>query len=224
MRKDEPALKNPNQIAAEVAEVYYIEKDAAIELKDLRADFFLAASLEAQGQTLARKTVAVPDTIEPEDSKAYVEQYNAGWRILEQDKKGRFVIEEDPDFIGYVSVIPVGNGVADSKGKVHPGYVVTKTIRSGTTMFDEERLAQDDEELWEEVMTFRNWDRMVEIGKGFGLNVHEVRDWLIQIEWQRELKPESEIDPGNVPLIQVYFYEGPKTIALNVRYAKDEDL
>jgi hypothetical protein len=134
------------------------------------------------------------------------------------------LIEEDPAFKGHVEVInlppweiPAPTAKQpDRRQKVY-GYVVTKTIRSGSALLDDERMQAVDPELYESVTTWPAW-------------VKTVREYASKTAFEKILKavqPErvlrEDLSPEEFEQVKVYAYEGPKSVALNVRYAgKDE--
>jgi hypothetical protein len=224
--KQEPAIRNTQEIGSELGEIYYIEKDAADELKDLRLEFFLAAKVAKELEPLARKAVAVPEGLDPEDAITRVLKYNSGYRLVkDQDTDGdKLVLEEDPDFIPHEIVIQVDGGVIDSKGKEHPGYVITKSIRSGSTLLDDERLRKEDPDLWEEVTEIPNYENLYALLAAAGVDEADIDALIVNSEIERvPIHPDKLTRSQNAALSE-YIYEGTKKQALLVRYAKDDEL
>lgn len=223
--QNEPALAAPIEVARNLAEVYFIEKEAKEEKDALRLDFFLVAALARKDTTLAQKTVAVPETVADEDARAYVEQYNSGWLIVDEKSSHQFIIEQDPDLLAYEISIPVEGGVIDSKGKEHPGYTVIKEVRSGSPMFDDERLAIDDPDLYHRATQLQNEDGLRTLGGTMGLSDAKLDKWLDSItDWPRVPRHPDDLSDEDAEAVKQYAFEGPKTKALRVRYAKDEEL
>lgn len=222
--KREPEPDKPRslpEVAEEVGGVYYVKKDASDDLEKLRKEFFTVAALEKASEGLAQKVAEAPESIaDPDEARAFVERYHTGWRVIEDkdvDAPYVFLIEEDPDYKGHSIVIPIDGGVIDSKGKEHPGYVVTKTIRSGTILLDDERLLQDDPELYQEVT---EPDPTI---YGFVTKFMANNPGIITRIPRVPKNPDALTDEQS-EAIRPYLYEDAKTLALNVRYAKEEEL
>lgn len=216
-----------SDIALDIGEVHFIEKDAKDEKAKLREEFFLGAALENQVSTLAHKTATVPDSIRAEsEARAFVEQYNSGWRIIEGVEKDNgwvFTIEEDPMYKPYHIVVEVED-LLDSNGKPHPGYVVSKTIVSGGVMLDTERLKIDNHALYEEVTTFENYDILANMLYHANVDVEDINARLAQAGIPLVAKNPDDLTPEQNEAIKPYSYEGPKSLRLNVNYAKEEEL
>lgn len=224
--KQEPAVRNTQEIGSELGEIYYIHKDAGDELKDLRLEFFVAAKVAKELEPLARKTVAVPEGLDPDDARAYALKYNSGYRVVEDqdDETDKLVLEEDPDLIPHTIVIAVDGGVVDSDGKEHPGYVVTKTIRSGAQLLDDERLREEDPDLWEDVTEIPNYEYLYALLVQAGVDEEDVDTQIANSGIERVPIHPDKLSRKQMAEVADYLYEGAKTKALNVRYAKEEEL
>lgn len=234
--------RDPTTVATELGEVYYIRLDAETEQKELRNEYFEAATVAQSSEALAQKTVVLPYPMGLEEAFAFAEKYNSGWRVVKSTIVGgeveKVVLEEDPNFKGHSEIIlvpPRGDddpgGVWDFKGQWHPGYVVTKTVRAGSALIDDERLCEEEPTLWEAITEYPNFDLYWEIARESTpeeeMEDKELYDWLVSIFRMRGLDPVLT-DPKTwtveeADAIRPYAYEGPKTLALNVRYAKDDE-
>lgn len=209
--------KTPSEIAPDLAEVYWIWKDAEAEKEVLRKKFFDAVT--AAQTNLARKTVRVdPRITDPEEARAYAEQYNSGWKVdglrVTEDGHHAAVIEEDPSLKGGTVVVPLDEPVEDRKGKEHPGYVVTKTIVGGSVLVDADRMQEWSPFEYEALTQF----------KGFGPDQQlaaSVYNWLLEQDWPREIR--GDLKDWEVELLKPFSYEGPRSAKLNVRYAKPDE-
>jgi hypothetical protein len=235
MPKIETPPREPYDVATDLGEVYYLRLDAETEQKELRGEFFKASTLAAEAQGLAQKTVQIPEGMDSSQAEAYALRYNSGWRLVERytgdDEVTKLIIEEDPEFKQHSEVILVEDGVLDAKGKSHPGYVVTKTVRSGSALIDDERMREEEPGLWEAITEYPNFDLYWEIARESTpedeMTDDELAEWLISILKIRGVEPQLT-DPSTWPEEEIeavarYTYEGPKTLALNVRYAKDDE-
>jgi hypothetical protein len=182
-----------NEIASEVGHAHAQQAEAKTSLEKGRKAFFSKLTSKHRASARAKKTIIVPqpDLIKAEEMVA---KYYPGWSIIsarptsDNPQRYRFMLEEDPEFIGD----QVTTGRPDN-----PGFVVTRTIRSGTTLIDLDRMKVEKPELYEQV-TFVP-------------------------EPERQAKPESELTPKQIEAIRPYIYEDKRTVALNVRKAKPED-
>lgn len=219
---EEPETRTTQEIAEELGEVYFIEKEAKDELGEYRKEFFLAATLEQAAGPLAQKTWQVVGGDES-NAREVAQRYNPGWLIVEvQPNKNGFgvVLEEDPNFKGYQIVVAIP--------KTESGYKVTKTIRSGSVVVDDERLSFEDPELWDEVTEWPYYETIRNLLHNNNVDYDEVDArlavWYAQSEFKRRLKPLESLSVEQTKRIQPYLYETPKTIALNVAMAKKGEL
>lgn len=214
-------IKDIEELAREVGEVYYIQKDAKSELESLRKDYFvLAATMAALEGPLAQQTVAVPDTItDPDKAEAYVELYYTGWKIVDHaDHNGvlSFVIEEDPDLKPWQIVVPVDGGVIDLKGNEHPGYVISKSIVSGSATLDDERLREEQPDLYDSITEWQNWETLKALG---------VSEKKLEAQgWPRRIKTPDEWTAEEEAALREYVYESKRSARLLVRFAKEEEI
>lgn len=179
-----------DELAEEVGHCHAESGILKTELEKLRKRFFAALSNKHKAVDRPMKTVYTEET-DPIKAEEFVLQYHPGWKITDNRPAGKgrkFILEQDPDLIGDTVV----TGDPET-----PGYVVTRTIRSGTTMIDLDRLKVEQPELYNDVTE------------------------LPQVE--RQPKEEKDLTPQQINQIRPYIYEAKKSVALNVRKAKPED-
>lgn len=206
-------IKMPKEVAPILGEVYWEWKDAEAAKEVLRKQFFDACTDAALEKGLAQKTVIVPDDIVGTIGIAeYTERYNSGWVAISVSGS-KVLIEEDPALKGASEVVLCV--AVDRKGKEHPGFVITKTIVSGSVMVDTERMIQLDPDLYDSVT---QW-------KGFPfIDSHSdptLDDRLEELNWEREIR--GDLSDSQIEFIKPYTYEGPRSAKLNVRYAKPDE-
>jgi hypothetical protein len=217
--------KTVEDIAPILGEIYYIRKDAEDEQKILRTDFFLAAAIENASKKLARKTVVTPASVQTsEEASAYAELYYTGWKIVENDDVRKVIIEEDPDFLPYSIVVPIDGGVIDAKGKEHPGYVITKSIVSGSAMLDIDRLQIEDPELYEQVTYVPLIEQAIAVYGEGNRYVEDLQALVADLNLPRLPKNPDLLTDEQAARIKQYSYESPKTKKLLVRFAKEDEL
>lgn len=229
MSKLEPAVRSPTEVATELGETYFYWKEAESLKEDYRKEFFGSVTRTFDTEKLARKTVVIPDDLKTDDERlAYVLRYNSGWRLVDDEgqlDKGVALIEEDPNLKAWDEIIILDKPVTDTKGKQHPGYVVTKTIVAGSALLDDERLKKLDPDFYNEVTEWRNHDTLADMLYNSGVDVDEVEStldtWLGNVGWDRVIR--QDLDAEQKETIKEYSYEGPKQVRLNVRYAKDDE-
>ena len=213
-------------IGTVLGEVYFIEKDAKDELSKLRLDFFQAAAASFTPKELARKTVQIPEDIDADGADAYVEKYFPGYRFV-SNKDRSYLIEDDPDFKPYTLVIPLDPWtvmVKDEEVEVF-GYVIIKEVRSGTPQIDDARMKLADPGLYDAVTRPQGYDWIFAMLSDFSVEAREVDDMIQQrlpSDWPVELR--DDLTPEEVEEIRPYTYEGKKTLALKVRYAKESEV
>lgn len=206
----EQSEKSLIETANTLGEVYFIRKDAEDEQKELRDEFFRKTTLEIKSENLAQKTVKIPESIAADKAEIFVLQYNPGWIII-TNQDDNFIIEEDPDYKQFSIVT-----------ETNPAYVVTKTIRLGTTMLDLERLKLDDSQLYWRVTKYNSrYEILFEYDP-------KSKDRIVKFLQDREdlrvIKNPDDLSSEDLEALGPYTFEGPKTKALNVRKAKPEEI
>lgn len=229
----EPEAPDLDSIAADLGEVYFIEKDAKSERERLRGEFFKAATATFTPERLAQKTVVPPSDIQAqgEDSaRAYAAQYNPGWTVIEveeNDKGGMWaiLIREDPDYKPYQDVVEIEGGVTDRKGVNHPGYVVSRSISTGSPMLDTERLQAVDFDLYLRATVIENYDLLSQLLYQAGVGNEYIDKRLNESNLPRVPLPPDSLSAEDAEAIREFSFEGPKpTPKLLIRYAKEEEV
>lgn len=202
-------IKTPKEVAPILGEVYWYWKDAEAEKEVLRKQFFDACTEAARKSGLAQRTAIVPDDIVGTTNiSEYAERYNPGWLVISIDGS-KVLIEEDPSLKGITEVVLMD--MLDRNGKKQPGVVVTKTIVSGSVMVDTERMIAIDPDLYADVTMW----------KGLPIDDLAIDDYLEEIGWPREIRP--DLSDSQIESIKEYTYEGRRSAKLNVRYAKPDE-
>ncbi len=178
--------------------------EVAREIHELIQDLLQSFAEES----LAKKTVEVPED-QLADPEGFATRYNTGWRVVEV-KENKVVIQEDPEFNPFVWVHKFDTPI---DGKY--GYVVTKSITSGSMVLDDERLTVLDPGFYEEITQWKYPELANAAGGG--------DEWLDAIGWPRELKPLEDLTKHQFAEVQQYLYELPKSAKLLVRYAKADE-
>jgi hypothetical protein len=216
-------------IAYEIGEVYFIEKDAKDEKERLKSVLFQAITDAFASEELAQKTVQVPEDIPAAEADAFVLKYHPGWRLVEGAElrsTDTVLIEEDPAFKQDAIIVEVKGGVPDHKDpkKTHPGYKVTKTVRSGSAMLDEERLKKVNRGLYDAIMEPQGISWIADMLYHQNVDSDDIQDVLdewIPENWPLTLR--EDLNDEERSEMAEFTYEGPKSLALNVTYAKKTD-
>jgi hypothetical protein len=220
-------------IAGSLGEVYFIKKDAEKELGDLRTQLFDSVTASFDESSLAQKRWYVANergdgTLQ--GSKDYAVKFNSGWEAIEGREDGpgyEILLREDPA-LKQKSIVVESDGVVDSKGKTHPGYVVTKTVRKGSDLVNIETMEVEDEDLFWDITEWpKETVRIVEIlfDDQYALDAYLMeRVYIYTPQYGRVLKDPSELTSAEIEKLKEYVYEGPKQLALNVRYAKPDEI
>lgn len=216
--------KDPTMIAEVLGEVYFIEKETAIEKNQLKDEFFKAIAASIKTESLATKVATAPKSCTTMDSAlGYFKQYHPGWIASITENKGKFsaTLQEDPDFIQESILVLVS--VTDIDGKEHPGYVVTKEVRSGTAMLDIDRLKAEDLDLYYAITEIEHYILIADIFWDFDIPPEDFEEPIKQAGLPRVLKNPDELTDEQQAAIMPYSFEGPRVKALRVRYAKDDE-
>lgn len=152
---DEETPRTIQEVTAEFGITYDVSKLSETDLKAIKAEFYRLLDEEVAAEKLAHKNVSVPHSVDPDE---WLAKFYPGWRFVDEEKKiGKVVIEEDPSFKKRTYV------------NKEDGRVYGRTIKEGNPQLDDERLREDDPELWERithVQETRVLDDMDEISKG----------------------------------------------------------
>lgn len=203
-----PEPKTIEQIVGDLGDTYFIREDAEKLQKTLRSEFFDAAALSQEDASLATKTWVAPEGVS--DPEGLAAKYNPGWLIANKQDgaENHLLLVEDPDFKEVVITADGGDG----------RYTITKQIRSGSTLVDDERMIEEDPDLWDQVSyipgvdILSNWipeKYLDQVAHDIGL--------------KRQLRNPDDLTPEEVESIKPYVYEGKKVKALIVKLAKDEE-
>jgi hypothetical protein len=204
-----------NEICDDLCDAYFIKKDAEKEQAQLRVEFFDKATEENASQPLAQK-VYFSDTNDPEQ----VQKYNSGWRILDTKKaKGgwKFSLEEDPAFKEYVYIVRHGGSF---------GYHIKRSIVSGSLVLDDERLRDEQPELWHNITEQPLHSILVNLATECGVDDPDqvATDFAGENSLPRIPLPLEGLDDELRHKIKPYLYEAPPTPKLLIRKAKKEEL
>jgi hypothetical protein len=110
------------EVTAEFGEIYRAVKGTKGTdgweklLKDAQKAFFEAATEKLKSETLARKTVTLPEGAKADE---YVRKYHPGFRLVDQ-KKNRVILEEDPATKDFVYINPIDQMVY-RRSRTQPG-------------------------------------------------------------------------------------------------------
>lgn len=222
-------MSDLDTLVRELGEVYFIRKEADDEQKKYRNEFFEAATEATKEEVLARLVVQTPQDITSEaEARAYAERYYPGYVAGEvTHKKGSgwsVSIEEDPALKTFEYAVEVEGGIEDAKGNTHPGYRIVRTSRAGSAVLDDERLREKDPDLWNEITTIENYDLIEDLLYQGNVDRDDIDALIDSSGLPRVLKPIEDLEPEDVEKIKPYMHEGPRSVALNVYYAKEEEL
>lgn len=225
-----------NLITKEFGLEYSAAKSSDKKMKQLQREFFDAATEMLSQQSLARKTVEVPEGANAE----WLEQHYPGWKVVSSLRPGKepdiweAVLEEDPAKLAFTYVNPDDH------------MVYARTTAQGTPMLDDERLRDEDPELWEQISDYPEpWFGLVRdaMKEAFtaganidhGLNrvdsLYEINsrglvaNFLRDRGIERVLKPIDELTDEQLQALQDYLVPAPVTVRLvPPRKAKQEEL
>lgn len=181
-----------SQITKDLGSAHQSSKELEQELKNCRSKFFEAVNEQIlSSETLARQTITVPEDMEPE---AYIKHFHPGWRMVDPGSKEHmrtqtpYIIEEDPSFKKFVYV------------NHDDGNVYRRNVSQAGPSLDNERLEEEDPELWKRIS-------------------------MSKVQRVRVLKDMEEISNKDLAAMQEYFVPGPMTVKLDApRKAKPDEL
>lgn len=212
-------MRTPEEIVSELAPAYQEWKDGEKTKNTLKVEFFDAITdyLQAEGGQ-ADQLVSVHATT-AEEAVEFAEKHYPAWIAVDQRKGDgedhwEVILEERPEYQAFTIE--------------HDGRVWGRQVAEGATMLDDERLQEEDPELWKAVTAYPHQSLLEDIAYEAGMSPkdHEFEmegftGFDGYIEWQckrhgleRSIKPLDEIDENLVPRLKEYMYPGPPTIKL----------
>lgn len=217
MKKTKEPEETIEDITSDFGFAYKEAKVTAKVKDDLQKRFFQAATAELEKTSLAQKVVEFDNTkYTPLD---WVATYHPGWRFAELHQGGDnlILIEENPALLPYIYV--------NKRDKI----VYARTTSSGSPQLDDERLRQDDPDLWNEISQWPEpWLSLVTNAfKSLNiLNPEEQAQIFLQDQGvQRTLKPIESLDDDQLVSLQEYLVPAPIAVRLvPPRLAKEDEL
>jgi hypothetical protein len=203
-----PEPKQIEEIVGDLGDTYFIREDAEKLQKTLRSEFFDAATLSQEDASLATKTWIAPKGVS--DPEGLATKYNPGWLIANRQdgEENHLLLVEDPDFKEVTVTSEGDNG----------RYTITKQIRSGSDLIDDDRMIEEDPDLWDQVSYYPALDFLRQ-----WVPEEDLERAAIGIGLSRQLKNPDDLTPEEIESIKPYAYEGKKVKALIVKLAKDEE-
>lgn len=178
-----------NAVTEQLAKAYDSWKSGEKAKNKLRDEFFEAVLAEVESRSRAEKYASVSAKNEA-DARDKLNKQHPTWEIEEirqNENQWEAVLVENPKYVAFTYV------------NKDLGLVFQKQVSAGSIYIDDERLAEEDPELYEQVTYIP--------------------------EPQRELKQLETLPPDVLAKLTDYIYEGKPTIKLSApRKAKDEEL
>lgn len=185
--------KSLKTITKQLASRHKRKNKAESDLKKSRGEFFERATEQCVDETLARKTIRLVAD-DQAMVEAHIEREYPGWVIIQT----RETDPEDGDVSAAWEAIIEEDATLKPYKYVNPelGLVFERQIRQGSVMLDDERLKEEQPELYEKIT-----------------------------EETRVVKDFDTLDEDTVAAVQPYVYRGKPTVALPApRKAKEEEL
>lgn len=208
-------------VATRLGKSYLAWKANEAKKEANRKDFFALAT-EAMSETeLAEDIVEVRA---PDESKARdrVKQKYPAWiveAVQEHPKReGWFevIISENPELLPFV---------------YEAGFKIKRSVSKGSPFIDDERLREEDPELWEEVTVLPYKGLLEELLYNSGVDHREFeeeyegqepywqRDWVKKVledhGLRRQLRSLDDLDSETLARLQEYIYEGRPSVKLS---------
>lgn len=162
----------------------------------------------------------INEVVQPEE-KLYVfhgpEDQDDAWAIIEQRNPGWTVQAIRPCEGGYEAILESDPTLTPfSFDNPEDGMTYGRQVQAGATLLDDERLLQDDPELWVKVTEVPNADTIKEVMYECGVD-HTELDGRLDLLWphtQRVLRNFEELDPDTLAALAPYIYEGKPVVKL----------
>jgi hypothetical protein len=204
-------MRNPEEIITELAPAYNEWKGGEKSKNKLKTEFFEAITEHlAEAAEPAEDLLTVHGYADEEQAITEVEKQRPGWKVdavrplPDTTHSWEVIVVEDPAFMPFTIE--------------YEGQVWGRQIAEGSTMLDDERLAEEDPELWKAVSAYPMQSFVEDLAYEAGTDHREVEAY-VEKKYQeagmsRSLKSMDEIDDELLPRLQEYTYVGPPTIKL----------
>lgn len=203
-------VRDPESVVKDLAPAYFTLKKSEKDKDKYRKEFFAAITKWVkENEDLAERIVEVEAPHE-DAAIGYVEKYYPQWMFEE--------IRHHPEKDGWYEVIILENP------EYHP-YTITfdgkewgRQVASGSTLIDDDRIVEEDPNLWLEITEIRERDLVTTLIKGMGLEPDHYKDLFEDLVGDgvlhRGLRPLESLDETVLARLQKYLYEGKPVVKL----------
>lgn len=196
-----------DEILDELDDAYGKWKGGEKSKNKLKEEFFEMAISALKEETKAERVAQVKAKDEFEARALFAKQYPT-WDLT--------VVRENPDKDGYYEAILTENPFYKEFSIEHNGKVFRRQVVSGSNLLDDERLKEEDRDLWEDVTEWPQEgflrDILAQTSVDLG-DLYDVIDGIAEKHGvERVLKDLDSLDPYTLAALQKYMYEGPPTI------------
>lgn len=203
-------IRTPEEIIAELAPAYTEWKSGEKGKEKFKKEFFTAVTeyLKEEGnQAEELVSLEAPDE---ETALRYVEQRYPAWLVDD--------IRDHPTESGSYEVIIVENPEYQPFTIEFDGKVWGRQVAAGATMLDNERLEEENPELWKSVTTYPWLELMEAIAYEAGKDGEDVEEYVErQCErhgLKRQLLPLGDLPDEVMAELKDYFYEDKPQVKL----------
>jgi hypothetical protein len=212
-------LSDLTKITTELGEAYKAWKDGEKDKDELRKQFFTAIDERLAQEKPAEKYVTIGHRgMAEEDARERLTKKYPTWKVDELRPSGdgwEAILVELSAYAAFTFV-----NAADGK-------VYQRQVSAGSVYIDDERLLEEDPDLWFKVTEVPNRGTLADLLYECGVDHLEV-DNKIDYLWpesQRVLRPLDSLDADTLAALSEYIYEGKPTVKLAApRKAKAEEL
>lgn len=209
------------EVVSKLGTSYRGWKDNEKVKDEARKEFFGLATEALRETTLAEEVVELPAKSLESATDLFEKKY-PGWIVEEvrvhPDKDGHFeaIISENPELMAYIFE--------------HDGWRYKRQVTKGSVYVDDERLREEDPDLWEEVTEIPYKGLFEELLYNSGVDSHAFdeefegapplwkQSWVIEALEKhglgRRLKDLDSLDPVALAKLQNYMYESAPSIKL----------
>lgn len=210
-------MSNLEDITTELAVSYKQWKDGE-KLKNTWKDKFFEAVTKEAKESPAEKYVTITA---PDESVARerLQKQNPAWMVDEirpisaGSDTYEAVLVENPAYAAFTYV------------NRDLGMIFQKQVSAGSIYVDDERLQEENPQLWHKVTVIPNADVIRNVIYECGGDVDQFEGLWYTYQGPRELKDLSTLDADTLAALSEYIYQGKPTVKLAApRKAKDEEL
>lgn len=200
-------MRSPKEVVADLAPQYTTWKSSEKAKNKFRDEFFKSITESIKEGELAERVVTI-ECGTTEEALDIAQKQNPLWAVVSGRITNRgdyeVLLRENPEYMPFTIEFD--------------GKTWGRQVSSGSTLIDDDKLREENEDLWYEITEFPMEDFVMDLMYESGMEPELVEDFVSKIAVKhgikRVLRPLDDL-PGEVlAQVQEYVYEGKPSVKL----------